>query len=301
MFSRRVSAKEIVDDENPFLLSFSDLMASLLAIFILALIITLIELEKRKDELQLEKEKIKVSLAELIGSLEEIQQVQKNIASSLEGVSQRERSLSVMLEGIQKDLKDRGIEVAIAENGTILRIPEQQLQFALGKYEIPQAYSGSAGAIGHALLKALTRTENRVLLDTVFIEGHTDSVPNTREMGNWGLSTYRAISLWNFWTDKPGEVASLKNLLTISPDSSQPPKPLISVSGYADLRSTHGLIEGQLLIADRPEDRRIDIRFTLVSSEKKSLKSLQDEVKRMSEKTGTLIDKLKRNPNSDDL
>jgi len=59
MFSRRVSAKEIVDDENPFLLSFSDLMASLLAIFILALIITLIELEKRKDELQLEKEKNK--------------------------------------------------------------------------------------------------------------------------------------------------------------------------------------------------------------------------------------------------
>ena len=35
---------------------------------------------------------------------------------------------------------------------------------------------------------------------TIFIEGHTDNRPLQGFMGkgNWGLSTFRAISLWQF-------------------------------------------------------------------------------------------------------
>lgn len=293
MFRRRQIPKKAGEVENPFLLTFSDFMASLLAIFILVLIVTLIELDRKKDDLRKREDEISVAKDELLKSLEDIQNVQDSIAGSLQGVSLRERALSVMLEGIQKDLKGRGIEIVLAENGTVLRIPEQQLQFALGKYEIPAAHTGPASAIGQALLQALSKAENRTLLDTVFVEGHTDSVPNSREMGNWGLSTYRAISLWNFWTDKPGELAALKNLHTLPADSKTPAKPLISVSGYADTRSTHGLLAGQELKNDRSEDRRIDIRFTLVSSEKQSLEGLRENMKQMREKTDVLIRKLK--------
>lgn len=293
MFRRRQILKKAGEGENPFLLTFSDFMASLLAIFILVLIVTLIELNRKKDDLRKREDEISVAKDELLKSLEDIQKVQDGIAGSLQGVSLRERALSVMLEGIQKDLAGRGIEIVLAENGTVLRIPEQQLQFALGKYEIPPAHTGPASAIGQALLQALSKKENRTLLDTVFVEGHTDSVPNSREMGNWGLSTYRAISLWNFWTDKPGELAALKDLHTLPADSKTPAKPLISVSGYADTRSTHGLLAGQELKNDRSEDRRIDIRFTLVSSEKQSLEGLRENMKQMREKTDVLIKKLK--------
>jgi hypothetical protein len=41
------------DEDNPFLLSFSDLMAGMLAIYILVLIVTLVELEKRREELRI--------------------------------------------------------------------------------------------------------------------------------------------------------------------------------------------------------------------------------------------------------
>jgi|LakMenEpi03Aug12_release.lakeMendotaPanAssembly.Ray.scaffolds.fasta_scaffold334399_2 flagellar motor protein MotB len=293
MFRRRQIPKKAGEGENPFLLTFSDFMASLLAIFILVLIVTLIELDRKKDDLRKREDEISVAKDELLKSLEDIQNVQDSIAGSLQGVSLRERALSVMLEGIQKDLAGRGIEIVLAENGTVLRIPEQQLQFALGKYEIPPAHAGPASAIGQALLQALSKAENRTLLDTVFVEGHTDSVPNSREMGNWGLSTYRAISLWNFWTDKPGELVALKNLHTLPTDPKTPAKPLISVSGYADTRSTHGLLAGQELKNDRSEDRRIDIRFTLVSSEKQSLEGLRENMKQMREKTDVLIRKLK--------
>jgi flagellar motor protein MotB len=284
MFSRRTIATRRVEEENPFLLSFSDLMAGLLAIFILVLVVTLVELEKRKAELRFTKE-------ELIENLESIRDVQADIAGSLDGVVRRENALASMLEEIRDTLRQRGIEVFIAENGTVLRIPEQQLQFGLGEYEIPSAYRDSANAIGKVLLEALQRRENRVLLDTVFVEGHTDSVPNPRTMGNWGLSTYRAISLWEFWTESPGEVAELQNLRTISPGNPGEGKPLISVSGYADTRSTHGPLVVSLE-KNRPEDRRIDIRFTLASREKQNLTDIKENFQKIQDKTNQLIESL---------
>ena len=69
MFHRYAAAVRRRDDDNPFLLSFSDLMAGLLAIFILVLVVTLVELERRKAELRITKQ-------ELILNLESIQRVQ---------------------------------------------------------------------------------------------------------------------------------------------------------------------------------------------------------------------------------
>ena len=292
MFARRKPSKPIAAEENPFVLSFSDLMACLLAIFILALIVTMLELQKRKEELLREQDKIKITLVELIGSLQEIQMIQSSIASALDGVSQRERSLTAMLGGIQEDLKERGVAVIVAENGSVLRIPEQGLSFALGKYEIPPASEPNAVVIGEALAHALEQETNRQMLDTVFIEGHTDAVQNSREMGNWGLSAYRAISLWNYWTLKPGKLSRMKDLRNLPLNPEQRPRPLISVSGYAETRSTHSPELAAAMKPDRPEDRRLDIRFTLAASEKKNLEDLQGNLKAMKSKTDALIKKL---------
>lgn len=285
MFSRSKRQKSTTSEENPFVLSFSDLMASLLAIFILALIVTMLELQKQQD-------KIKITLVELVDSLQEIQAIQTSIARALDGVSQRERSLTAMLEGIQKDLKDRGVEVIVAENGSVLRIPEQGLSFEKGEFEVPPKYESNAVAIGQALAHALEQEVNRRMLDTVFIEGHTDALQDTRKMGNWGLSTYRAISLWNYWTLKPGELSRMKDLRNLPTNPEQRPRPLISVSGYAETRSTHPPEIAATLKPDRPEDRRIDIRFTLAASEKKQLGDLQSDLKAMKAKTDALIQKL---------
>jgi flagellar motor protein MotB len=229
----------------------------------------------------------------LIAGLEGIQKIQDDIRLSISGVVKREQALALMLREIQDDLKKRGIEIIIAENGTVLRIPEKQLHFDLGKFRIPIEHTESANAIGEVLLKSLRQDQNRSLLDTVFVEGHTDSVPNKRAMGNWGLSTYRAISLWKFWTESPGKMSELKELRTNSSDSNHFDKVLISVSGYADTRSTHDHLNGIRLKDDRPEDRRIDIRFTLISSEKKDLKRLQDSLGKLRDKTAKIIQKLK--------
>jgi len=135
-----------------------------------------------------------------------------------------------------------------------------------------------------------------LLLDTVFIEGHTDAVRNSKEMGNWGLSTYRAISLWLFWTESPGLCAGLKGLKTPARDASQSERPMVSVSGYGQTRPT-GLPPPMLLNPNKPEgdnsaDRRIDIRFTLAASEKKNLQDVKDQLQQLRDKTRALVEKL---------
>ncbi|MCE2961300.1 MAG: hypothetical protein ACK56K_04740 [Akkermansiaceae bacterium] len=302
------------EEENPFLLSFSDLMASLLAIFILALVVMMIQLHlqkrkleedrknivvmreeyekmlKEKETLENERNRIRLVLAELRKSLQEIESTQSEVAAALEGVGIREKSLASMLENIQKDLKQQGIQVIVAENGTVLRIPENALSFKLSEFNIQDLYKDSADIIGVTLLKYLENDENRKLLDTVFIEGHTDSVPNRQVMGNWGLSTYRAISLWLHWTDNPGRLAKLKNLKSAVREDGAIERPLISTSGYADTRPADLNKAGVTPPSGvgNPADRRIDIRFTLVSSEKKDLSELKGQLDLM----GDIINRL---------
>lgn len=320
MFRRKTDkTPKNVEEENPFLLSFSDLMASLLAIFILALVVMMIQLHmqkrkleedrrkifvmkedyektiKERDALDNERKRIRVILEELRKSLIEIEATQRDVANALDGVGLREKSLANMLQGIQNDLKKQGIEVLVAENGTVLRIPENALSFKLSEFRIQDHYRNSADIIGATLLRALEIDENRKLLDTVFIEGHTDSVPNRQEMGNWGLSTYRAISLWLHWTDNPGRLTKLKSLKTAVLEEGAIERPLISTSGYADTRPADLAKVGveHLIEVGNPADRRIDIRFTLASSEKKDLGGLKGQLDSMRAKTSNVIKILK--------
>jgi len=152
----------------------------------------------------------------------------------------------------------------IAENDTVLRIPESTLAFASNSYSLPssQRIRSAVKEIGHTLHFAINKpfnpsdtTKRRFdYLDTIFIEGHTDSIPTRRIKGNWGLSTFRAISLWEYWDmelEASPRFSEMRNAFG---------KTLFSVSGYAATRRVN---EVELTGEDRRENRRIDIRFTI--------------------------------------
>lgn len=237
-----------VDEENPYWISFSDLMSALLVVFILAAVALIIELTE----------------------------TQKKIEEDIEQLRNAERARKNILHEIKDELAKKNIIVAIADNETILRIPEKTLSFESNSYEIPpnEELRRSIEMIGLALHKAINKPfdiqKNSLkrfeYLDTIFIEGHTDGRPSTRIKGNWGLSSYRAISLWEFWNE---------NLMV------QPPfvemenafeQKLFSVSGYAASRRLN-------IIEETPEqrikNRRIDIRFTV---KRPSISQLEDIV-----------------------
>lgn len=239
-----------VDEENPYWISFSDLMSALLVVFILAVVALIIELT----------------------------QTQKKIEQDIQQLKQAEQARSDILHEIRDELAKQNIEVLIADNDTVLRIPESTLAFDSNSYNLPEdgKVRSAVLTIGQVLHAAINKpfnpdvTEKRRFdyLDTVFIEGHTDSVPTKRVKGNWGLSTFRAISLWEYWGEK----------LTVSPGfadmSNAFGDKLFSVSGYAATRRVN---EHEVAREDRRENRRIDIRFTVKRPRISELEDIVEE------------------------
>ena len=217
------------DDGNPYWISFSDIMAGILVIFILAVVFLIVQLSQRQDRVD--------------RAIQEIQSINQL----------REK----MLEEIKEELEKRGIRVLISEDKTVLRIPEDLLAFETLRYRIPEDRKITVALIGEVILAAVTSKERFKHIDTIFIEGHTDSRRAARFMaglGNWGLSTARAISVWKYWSEEleiGEEIRALRN---------RRGEPMFSVSGYGDTRRIE-------LDDDTPEkqlaNRRIDVRFSM--------------------------------------
>ncbi|MEG3767922.1 OmpA family protein [Alteromonas sp. 14N.309.X.WAT.G.H12] len=218
-----------VDEENPYWMSFSDLMSGLLVIFILAAVALIIELTQKSEK----------------------------IDASIEELKKAEEARRNILIDIQEELAKQNIHVEIVENDTVLRIPESTLSFESAKDTLPEdeQTQDEVKAIGIALHKAITTNMRWRYLDTVFVEGHTDSVGiYYRGKGNWGLSADRAVSIWKLWQTEIPVVPRLSELENFNGQL------LFSVSGYADTRRLDLTEE---TAEQRAKNRRIDIRFTV--------------------------------------
>ncbi|AIY65737.1 MULTISPECIES: OmpA/MotB family protein [Pseudoalteromonas] len=227
-FASRTHVK--VDEENPYWISFSDLMSALLVIFILAAVALIIELTQRTQD----------------------------IDAGIEELKKAEQARQDILNEVREELAKQNIKVEIADNETVIRIPEETLSFKSGDDQIPEDMVESVKSIGAVLHSAVMKNDRFTYLDTVFVEGHTDSVPikfgKYWTKGNWGLSADRAITVWKLWSEELVLEPSLNELLNHSEEN------LFSVSGYAATRRVE-LDESTPEL--RAKNRRIDIRFTV--------------------------------------
>ena len=125
MYRRFYQSQATVDEENPYWVSFSDLMSALLVIFILAVVALIIELT----------------------------QTQKIIERDIEELRNAQNARRMILHEIKDELASQNIRVEIADNDTVLRIPESTLTFDSGHDEIPEneVVQKAVTAIGIAL------------------------------------------------------------------------------------------------------------------------------------------------------
>lgn len=224
----RYENHENVDEENPYWMSFSDIMSGLLVVFVLASLALILELTQAR-----------VVVNDAIREIAKAEQVRRDI-----------------LREVEFELKSKNIQVEVSDNETVLRIPDHLLAFDTNEYSIPKGTSleETVFEIGRVLYDAIRKNQRWQYLDTIFIEGHTDRRPSPRHMGNWGLSTFRAISVWKFWNEKLPPQKQLADLVNHSG------APLISVSGYGETRPVQ---VAQEIEEDFRKNRRIDIRFTV--------------------------------------
>lgn len=235
MFSKAsATVRRHVDEENPYWISFSDILAGLLVIFMLASIQLVIQLYALQDELAKRRQ---------------------DVEQAVDDLARANQVRGELLDEIKAELERRNIIVEVSDNKSVLRIPEEQLHFRSGSHGIPPAKADLVAIIGEVLLQAMTDSERYRYLDTIFVEGHTDSQPASMlEMGNWGLSAKRAISVWQFWTERSPASAGLQRLRNFRG------QPLFSVSGYA---ATRRLVEQDDTAETQQHNRRIDLRFTV--------------------------------------
>ena len=228
-----IHRRSSVDEENPYWMSFSDIMAGLLVIFVLAVVALVLELMQKRQDWD-----------EAIQEIAKAEQVRENL-----------------LQEIERELNEKGIPVSISENDTVLRIPEDVLAFRSGKYQVPRDDRSQRVTleIGRVLFTSIMKDDRRKYLDTVFVEGHTDKIPyrNAAIQENWGLSTFRAISVWRYWNEKLPEGKRLEDI------HNHDDKKLFSVSGYAETRPRLDTIEYPDSDESLKKNRRIDIRFTI--------------------------------------
>lgn len=214
------------DEENPFWITYADILSSLLIIILLVMVFVIYELMSTK----------------------------RVVTDSLAEVAKAEMVRKDILQTIQERLEKENIEITIADNFSVLRIPESTLTFESNQYVIPRDGSirSQLSRIGEILYEELTGDSSTVYFDTIFVEGHTDIRPTDRELGNWGLSTFRAISVWNYWNEYSNE--NFASLVNVEDDK------LFSVSGYGETRPSTAQ---QVSLEDYRKNRRIDVRFTI--------------------------------------
>jgi flagellar motor protein MotB len=241
-----------VDEENPYWVSFSDLMSALLVVFILAAVALIIELTQKQEQ-----------FSQDIQNLKNAEQARRDI-----------------LHEIRDELAKQNVTVLIADNDTVLRIPDSTLSFDSDKDELsydPEVIRAVQliGKVLHTAINQPFKESDSGLkrfeyLDTVFIEGHTDSLRSSRTKGNWGLSTFRAISLWEFWNESLDVYPPMGEL------TNGYGKVLFSVSGYAATRRVN---ESEATPEERRSNRRIDIRFTVKRPELADFEAVSERAK----------------------
>lgn len=209
--------QDLVDEDSHWL-PVGDLMAGLMFLFILALAVYML-----------------------------------NITNVLDDITKSNETRAKILNEIKNEMEKEGYsQLVIIENQGVMRL-EQGVLFDSGEAELLNSGKEILNVLGKVMYSVLSKPEYEGEVNTIFIEGHTDSDPvvfSAEFESNWDLSAFRAINTWRFMRVSETNLDSLIN------DNNDP---MFSISGYADSRSEYSndTEEG------KSKNRRIDFRINM--------------------------------------
>lgn len=121
---------------------------------------------------------------------------------------------------------------------------------------------------GDGRLPARCAAKHKGRLEAVYIEGHTDTAPirTSHFQNNWELSAARASETLDALIESSGALGELKN------DRGER---LIGVSGYGEYRP----VDRTATEEGMKKNRRIELRFIMVSPESPELSRLKQEIR----------------------
>ncbi|POR41307.1 OmpA family protein [Methylobacterium sp. V23] len=265
MIETEAGAHTDAEEENYFI-SMTDMMVGVLFIFIIMLMSFALNFQKQAD-----RQEDKISVAEEVGrKLEALEQrVSQRLAEIREAASMRTQ----LLHDLRDALSREGLDVKIDEANGVLRLSEDAILFPINNADLIGRARENVGKVARVLARILPvyspclnaepdtcPSRTRSFVETVFIEGHTDSTGI--DANNWDLSTKRAVN-------------TFRELIVASPDLrkilNRRGSEILSVSGYA---STRGIDSERNLLA-YSRNRRIDLRFVMEVENEIGLREIQ--------------------------
>jgi flagellar motor protein MotB len=227
---------------------------------------------KKEDVLTVEIKKAEKQVIEL--------KKKENILSeNIKKIEQNVEYRGELLQNIQNELLKKDIKVEIdKENGNI-RL-KSDLLFEVGSADISDLGKNQIDEIAKLLLQKMTENKYLMSIDTIFIEGHTDSVPiigSRKYLSNKELSAQRAINTYSEMLIATNNgIERLKN---------KKGKHLLSYSGYASTRqlcredelTNKDEVSEYELKACRGKNRRIEFYFTVNTPDVKKIKEELDD------------------------
>lgn len=253
-------------EEENYFISMTDMMVGVLFIFIIMLMSFALNFQKQAD-----RQEDKISVAEEVGrKLEALEQrVSQRLSEIREGASARAQ----LLHDLRDALSREGLNVTVDEANGVLRLSEDAILFPVNGADLIGRARDNVDKLARVLAHILPvyspcpavadgpcPSRSRAYVETVFIEGHTDSTGI--DANNWDLSTKRAVN-------------TFRELIVAAPDLRHilngRRSEILSVSGYA---STRGIDPDKTTLA-YSRNRRIDLRFVMEVDSESGLREIQ--------------------------
>jgi flagellar motor protein MotB len=214
----------------------------------------------------------------------QIAELRIQIESEITELNKADQARAEMLEAIKVRLDAVGLKVTIDADTGVLRLTEDAVRFASNSAELNATAARNVEAVARVLTEVLPRysacapdascaDSTGYVLETVFIEGHTDSQGS--DDTNWRLSTQRAVNTYRHIVDNFPRLRDLRN----SSGSE-----VLSVSGYA---YTRPVVEG-IDDATRQINRRIDLRFVMEADRRQRMDEVLKLLDQMEDKVNDL-------------
>ena len=228
-------AQEIVAEEENYFVSMTDLMVGLVFVFIILLMYFALQFQ--------------------------------DVTEELTGAN---KTRTEILEQLQRKLKEQGVPVIIDSENGVLRLPDSVL-FDSGQSALKPQGRANVEHLASALMEILPCYSdgvqrpakcppNKHKLESVYIEGHTDSDRFSGNGGlkdNWDLSVVRATNTYRTLIEYQ---AGLSNLCAPKQNRCEP---ILSVSGYGPQRPVP---DGEGTEDERKQqNRRIDLRLIMMT------------------------------------
>jgi flagellar motor protein MotB len=247
-----------VDEEESYFISMTDLMVGLLFIFIIMLMVFALQYREAERK-NLEAEEVQKRTTERLVDADQVR--------------------DEILERLREYLLNHGLVVDVVKDQGVLRLGEEIL-FAKGSPDTnnDKAIDILAQALATVLPCFTAKSSSpptdcppkRAVIESIFIEGHTDVDALTPRPGmrdNLDLSAIRATNTFRRLVAKRPDLLEFKNTRDFS---------ILSVSGYGEYRPA---AQGEPTPENKAKNRRIDLRLLMTTPRAEDAARFEREIK----------------------